>query len=196
MNLKLHTFLVQYRRELSALCAGLAALTALNLLRPHPSISVVSAAHNLSAGHVVEAGDLSRINFNIGWPSALTRESDVIGHTLTHAIHSGTPFNSSDLVNNTMTKNLSRGLRAVAIDISASDSMLAQIGSQVDVFSADGAQVSFGSLVLAVNQSSSSGLSLGSSPSMSVIVAMSRSEVSQLARARTSGNLTIAVSGN
>ena len=196
MNLKIRTFVVQYRRELAALCAGLATLICISLLRPHPAFSVVSAADNLAAGHVIQAGDLTRTSLSASWPSAMTNESDLVGKTLSHAIHIGTPLSSTDLFDSTMTKDLLGGMRAVSIDISPADSALASVGSRVDVFSADGQQISSESLVLALNSAPSSGLSLGSNSQVSAIVAMSRTEVSQLASARSSGALTLAVSGN
>lgn len=196
MNLKIHTFVVQYRRELSALSAGLATLICLSVLRPHPAFSVVTAAHDLPAGHIIQAGDLTSTSLNAGWPSAMTSASDLIGKTLTHSVRTSTPINSNDLLDTSMTKDLHVGMRAVSIDISATDSTLAAIGSRVDVFSAEGQQISSNSLVLALNSAPSSGLSLGSNSQVSAIVAMSRTEVSQLASARNSGALTLAMSGN
>ena len=195
MNLKIHTFVVQFRRELSALCAGLTVLISLNVLRPHPQVSVIAAAHDLPAGHVIQQEDVSRISLTSGWPSAMTNGNDVVGHTVTHAVASGTPLSRSDLLDTSTTKNLSDGMRAVTIEISATESTLAQIGSHVDVFSADGQQVSADSLVLAINIKANT-LSLGASSTPSIVVAMNRSEVSQFASARTSGALTVAVSSD
>ena len=195
MNLKIHTFVVQFRRELSALCACLAVLICLNVLRPHPGISIISAAHDLPSGHIVQAQDVVRTAFNVGWQSAITHESAVIGHTLTHAVKESTPLNESDLLDMSITTNLHGGMRAVTIEISPSDSLLARVGSRVDVFSADGQQISSDSLVLAINESSSSSFSLSSRSTVSAIVAMTRAEVSQLSSARSNGALTLAVSG-
>lgn len=196
MKLKLHTFLVQFRRELSALFAGIAALIALSIVRPHPDVFVIAAAHDLPAGHIISAQDLSPFVITQPWPSAIRSSEDAVGHTLTHAVKQATPLNDTDLLSAAMTKNLPHDMRAVTIDISAADASLAQMGALIDVFGADGQQISGNSRVIGTNLSETTSLALNSRSTLSVVVSMTRTEVSQLASARIGGALTIAASSN
>lgn len=196
MKLKLHTFLVQFRRELSALFAGIATLIALSIVRPHPDVIVIAAARDLPAGHIISAQDLSRLATTQSWPSAIRSSEEVVGHILTHAVKQETPLNDTDLLSTAMTKNLAHDMRAVTIDISTADASLAQLGALIDVFGADGQQISSNSRVIGINSSEATSLALNSRSTLSVVVSMTRAEVSQLASARIGGALTIAASSN
>ena len=196
MKRKLQTFVVQFRRELAALCAGIASVIILSLVRPHPEAIVIATAHDLPAGHTISEKDVSRLAISQSWPSAIRSIDEIVGQTLTHSVQEKTPLNVTDFLNTTMTKNLAREMRAVSIDIAVADASLAQLGACIDVFGADGQHISYRSRVIGINSADAKSLALSSRSSVSIVVSMTITEVSQLASARTSGALTIAASSN
>lgn len=196
MKLKVLTFIIQFRRELAATFAALAVFGVVNILRPTPDITVFAAAAHLSAGHVISESDLQPVLVNSRWPSAMTDINKLTGEVISHDINAGTPINQSDLLSDALTTTTDSKHKAVTVDISQSDATIASIGSHVDVFSASGVQISSHSLVLAMNQPERNTLALGSAQNITVVLNMNISEISQLARAKSDGNLTIATSLN
>ncbi len=196
MKLKALTFIIQFRRELAATFAALAVLSAVNVVKPTSPATILAAASNLPAGHVLTQNDVKPIPVSSRWPSAISESEQVTGQALSHSLEAGTPINRSDLLTNALSATFDAQHKAVSIDISQTDSTIATIGSHVDVFSASGEQISAHSLVLATSQASHSALSLGSSQTVAVVLSMTFPEISQLARAKSNGALTVAATAN
>ena len=196
MKLKVLTIIIQFRRELAAVCAALAMLSAINIVKPTSPTTILAAASDLPAGHVIARTDLKLIPVTTSWPSAFQNVEALTGQIISHTIDTGTPINHSDLVSNALSGALDSRRKAVTIEISPIDATIATIGSHVDVFSSTGEQISSRSLVLATSQPSHNSLSISTSQSVAVVLNMNASEISQLARAKSGGTLTLAATAN
>jgi Flp pilus assembly protein CpaB len=196
MKLKVLTFIIQFRRELAAVCAALAMLSAINVVKPSSPTTILAAANNMPAGHVISASDLKVLPVTASWPSAFRNATDLTGQTISHAIDAGTPINHSDLLAHALASTFDARHKAVTVEISPTDATIATIGSRVDVFSATGEQISSRSLVLATSTPANNSFSIGASQTVAVVLNMNDSEISQLARAKSGGTLTLAATTN
>ena len=196
MKLKVLTFIIQFRRELAAVCAALAMLSAISIVKPTSPTKILAAASDLPAGHVISASDLKAVPVTTSWPSAFQDSHELTGQTISHAIDAGTPINHSDLLTHALTSTFEARHKAVTVEISPTDATIATIGSRVDVFSSTGEQISSRSLVLATSTPGHNSFSIGASQTVAVVLNMNDSEISQLARAKSGGTLTLAATTN
>lgn len=115
-----------HRRKLAALCAAVAVVASLNVLKPTPTptVVVVTAQHELTAGMRLTARDLVEVRY----PEALAPErrvaslSAVVGRILTAGLARGTPVTSLSLTGDAWSN---RRAGDVAVPVRLQDSTLA-----------------------------------------------------------------------
>ncbi len=195
MKPSVRLFLIQYRREISAFCAALAAILAISLLRPHPAGAVLVAQHSLVAGQLVTRQDFTELRLDRTWPDAITEMQAIDGQRITHSLNAGTPLSSSDLLTST-TAHLPTGTLAVSINADVSDGAVASIGNHVELFSADGSVISEDSVVLAKSESRNQTSFGVSAQHLPLLVSMNQQNVSALAQSRSHGDITVALRSN
>ena len=90
-----------HRRGLAAICAGIAMLCLMAVASPpdSPSVGVVVAAHDLTAGNVLSAADLAvrRYPSTLMPSRALPTITDAVGRTLGAALSAGSPITEANL---------------------------------------------------------------------------------------------------
>jgi len=207
MKTSLFAYVIKFRRAISAICAGLALLIITSALTgQHPENQViVVATHDISPGTHLVSGDLaaSTISTHAPWHGLFTSMHQAMGRTTSHAISSGQPLSSSDVVGNQLLGGLSSG--TVAVEISASqisNASTLQAGSHIDLYSTStttqpGATlIAHDVIVVAQNgaggsTTSSNGLAV-TSPASALIVAVSPSQARNIA-ARMNNSQLVAV---
>ena len=140
MKTSLFAYFIKFRRAIAAVSAGLALLMAISALAGGASgqTEVVVATHDIGPGTRLESGDLTRsaINIKLPWKGLFTNERQVSGRTTSHAISSGQPLSSSDIVSTHLLKGLRPG--TVAVEIGATqiaNSSLLEAGHHIDLYS-------------------------------------------------------------
>lgn len=84
-----------HRRKLAALCAAVAVLASLQVLRPSapPSVPVLAATHDLAAGVTLEAGDVAIVRLPPDLaPAHSLSAHELLGRTLAAPVARGTPL--------------------------------------------------------------------------------------------------------
>jgi Flp pilus assembly protein CpaB len=128
------------RRLLAAVLTGAAVLAGLQATAPAPlpSDRVLTAAHDLDAGTVLRADDLTRVAFADGTaPSGASSLAEAVGRTLAAPLRRGEPVTDVRLVG----AGLLRGyddLVAVPVRIPDADAVgLLQVGDRVNLLGTD-----------------------------------------------------------
>jgi Flp pilus assembly protein CpaB len=128
------------RRLLAAVLTGVAVLAGLQATSPAPPPSdrVVTAAHDLDAGAVLTADDLTLVAFADGTaPSGVTSLAEAVGRTLAAPLRRGEPVTDVRLVG----AGLLRGygdLVAVPVRIPDADAVgLLQVGDRINLLGTD-----------------------------------------------------------
>jgi Flp pilus assembly protein CpaB len=90
-----------HRRKIAALCAAVTVFSALNILKPPPAPSVVLivARHDLSAGSRLQARDIIEVRYPraLAPAQALETGGDAVGRFATSGIARGTPLTALSL---------------------------------------------------------------------------------------------------
>ena len=140
MKTSLFAYFIKFRRAIAAVSAGIALLLATSALVGGASgqTAVVVATHDIGPGTRLESGDLTRstINAKLPWKGLFTNERQLSGRTTSHAISSGQPLGTSDIVSTHLLKGLRPG--TVAVEIGATqiaNSSLLEAGHHIDLFS-------------------------------------------------------------
>lgn len=127
------------RHLVVAVCLGAAAVVALALLRPAPAQGreVLVAAHEIRAGAVVSAGDLTaRTLPETALPEgSLPTRADLVGARAAVSLPRGTVLTAS-MTSAGVARGLSRGDRIVQVPVEIGAS-LAEPGAKVDIVSSD-----------------------------------------------------------
>ena len=90
-----------HRRKLAALCAAVAVFAILSVLRPPPvpSVTVLTARHDLAPGASLRASDVAEVEFPtaLAPAHALPSPLDAVGRRLTSGLARGAPLTSLSL---------------------------------------------------------------------------------------------------
>jgi Flp pilus assembly protein CpaB len=129
------------RRPLAALCVAVAVATGLraNAAPPPPRTSVLTAAHDLAAGVVVQPDDLHRAGYPPGTvPAGTLRDAgDAVGRTTSGPVRSGEPLTDARLLSPSLLDGYP-GLVAVPVRIGDPGAVrLLRVGDRVDLLAAD-----------------------------------------------------------
>ncbi|MGN6722311.1 MAG: SAF domain-containing protein [Marmoricola sp.] len=93
--------LLWHRRKVAALLAAVAVFAILNVLKPPPvpSVTVLTARHDLTAGTRLRAADVVAVRYpaTLAPARALRTPAAVVGRIVTSALASGTPMTSFSL---------------------------------------------------------------------------------------------------
>ena len=140
--------MVRRRRPLAALFAGLSVLMALTALRPTSTASVTSgrivsvlvAAHDLTAGQVLGHGDVRLASFPVGLvpEGAVTAGDSATGLRLVLPVRAGEPLTDVRFLSDDLLERLS-GPGSVATPVRIADAgevALLRPGNRVDVLAA------------------------------------------------------------
>jgi len=126
------------RRALAAVCAGVAVLAGLRVLAPAPAatVPVLVAAHDLAAGSVLAADDLTHAAYSPALvPSRLA--DDPVGRVLAAPMRRGEPVTDVRLVGPSLTDGYD-GLVAVPVRLPDAGSVaLLQVGDHIDLVATD-----------------------------------------------------------
>ena len=129
-----------HRRPLSALLAAVAVAAALeaNAAPPPPRTLVLTAAHDLPAGAVVRAGDLTRTPFDpASVPAGVLPASAALGRTTTGPVRAGEAMTDARLLTRSLLAGYP-GLVAVPVRIGDPAAVrLLRVGDRVDLLAAD-----------------------------------------------------------
>jgi Flp pilus assembly protein CpaB len=125
-----------HRRLLSGLCVGGAVLAGLQAAAPAPpaTVTVLTAARDLSAGTVLGRGDLAVVEFRAGSaPEGGSRAGEAVGRTLAAPLRRGEPVTDVRLVGPSLLRGYP-GLVAVPVRIPDPGAAgLLQVGDRVDL---------------------------------------------------------------
>jgi Flp pilus assembly protein CpaB len=128
------------RRLLAAVLTGAAVLAGLQATAPAPlpSDRVLTAAHDLDAGTVLRADDLTRVAFADGTaPSGASSLAEAVGRTLAAPLRRGEPVTDVRLVGAGLLEGYV-GLVAVPVRIPDADVVaLMKVGDRINLLSTD-----------------------------------------------------------
>lgn len=204
MKNRIYPYLIAYRRMLSAVCAGLAVILLLSVIKPGgPQTSqVLVAARELPAGTELTEDDLvfAKLAKQSQWPGLVSDPGNYLGRVLAHSLAANQPLNERDLLGPELLTGLGPGLVAVAVPAgNESSNILLQVGDAIDIYgaasdlSSTAVLVAHNARVLALPQSHSTGMLSGGSDKQSVVVAINSGEANLVASQMGSGNFTFAL---
>lgn len=187
------------RRLLAAVAAAFAVLVGLQAAAPSPLATrpVLTAAHDLPAGVVLEPDDLARASYPpaIVPTGAQTAAEDVIGRTTTGPVRAGEPLTDVRLVHGSLLDGYP-GRVAVPVRVADPGAVaLLRVGDRVDVVAADpqgrsdAVVVAGGAPVVALPEADEAALASGGL----VVLAVTDDTARALATAAVSGYLSIAL---
>ena len=121
------------RRPLALLCATAAVLTGLHAVRPAPTptVEVLTAARDLSAGSVLSRPDLTARRFAVGTVPDGVLDTDAIGRTLADGVRRGEPITDERLVGPALSTD-----EALAVPVRLPDAgsvALLDVGDHIDL---------------------------------------------------------------
>jgi Flp pilus assembly protein CpaB len=139
-RLAIRRSLLLRRRLLAAVLTGVAVLAGLQATAaaPPPSQGLVTAAHDLDAGTVLTANDLTRSAFADGTaPSGATSMPEAVGRTLAAPLRRGEPVTDVRLVGAGLLQGYD-GLVAVPVRIPDADAVaLVRVGDRINLLGTD-----------------------------------------------------------
>ncbi len=189
--------IIHFRRELAALCAGLAALTVASMIHPMHSQRILVASHDLAAGHTVTASDVTSVDSTYSWATSVTDPSELIGQTTLVSLAQGVPLTYAFVSTSNGLSALPVDEVAVVIPVSTGERDLVRDFSTVTVYSTS--QTGIAQLVAraaTVLPSSPSTTHSMLSPSASdsfLTIAVTPSEAFLIAQAKTNNTFSIAL---
>ena len=188
------------RRPLAALAAGVAVAAGVHAVAapPPPRVPVLTAAHDLPAGSVVTADDLTELGFAPGTvPADLARRP--VGRTVATAVRRGEPLTDVRLVAPGLSDPTLSGDGRVATPVRLPDAQMVAllgVGDRIDLVATDpqtgsAETVAAGVPVLALPRPASSG---PAGAGALVVVGVLPGEVTTVASAAASAFLSYAFS--
>jgi hypothetical protein len=184
MRTKLQIFIIRFRREISAVSAGLAAILLISIIHAAtPTISAMVTTSDLPAGHKISSSDLkvTKIPGSLTWSSLLTKSENVIGKITSHAVAAGQPISSSDLISSDLLIGFNANQVAISIPLQSNriDAYLTS-GNHLDVYATQNGEpailVAHNAVVLFVPVAKSGSFSLESNSNTSLILAVDSGE--------------------
>jgi Flp pilus assembly protein CpaB len=128
------------RRPLAALCTAIAVAAGLaaHAAPPPPRTMVLTAAHDLGSGVVVQGGDLRRTAYlPASVPAGAVTRTVAVGRTTAGPVRAGEPLTDARLVTSSLLDGYP-GLVAVPVRIGDAGAVrLLRVGDRVDVLAAD-----------------------------------------------------------
>ena len=193
------------RRLLSAVCAAAAVLAGVRAVSPAPPAteSVLTAAHDLPSGTVLEPGDLVTRQLPDGSaPDGLASRGDVVGRTVAAPLRRGEPVTDVRLVGPSLLDGYP-GLVAVPVRIpDAGAAALLEVGDRVDVLATEptgtepAAVIAAAAQVIALPAPDEGSSGIGPVSGRLIVVATSQSVAEALAAQAVRGFLSLALSGD
>ena len=191
------------RRLLSALFAAAAVLAGVRAVSPAPPATegVLTAAHDLSSGMVLEADDLVTRQLPDGSaPDGLASGNDVIGRTVAAPLRRGEPVTDVRLVGPSLLDGYP-GMVAVPVRIpDAGAAALLEVGDRVDLLATDptgtapAVVVAPAAQVIAMPAADEGTSGIGSVSGRLIVVATSQGIAGELAAQAVRGFLSLALS--
>ena len=167
---RIHRFVHRWRRPLAAVCAGLAVLVSLSVLRPAPPVTtdIVVAASDLPPGVTLTSDDVTveAVPAELVVAGAYADTADVIGRLLATGMETGEPVTASRFASGVGSGALATG--EVAVPVRLADRALAEFlqpGDVIDLVAARdrrGQVVAQSARVITVPRQDSSGFLAGS----------------------------------
>jgi Flp pilus assembly protein CpaB len=194
---RLRRAVLRRRRLLAALLTGVAAVAALRATAPppEPTVPVLVAAHDLTAGARVTDADLATVEFRPGSePDGLVE--DPTGRTLATSVRRGEPVTDVRLLGPSLTDG-HPGMVATPVRIpDAAMASLLRVGDRVDVLAADPqggptTALAASALVLALPRPVDDAVA-DALPGRLVVLGLAADEVSGVAGASVTHYLTVA----
>lgn len=204
METKYRILIIRYRREISALLAGLGILILISIIRSlSPTVPVIVASSDLPAGTKLSSSDFgtTKITRALSWPGLISNQELIIGKVTSHAIDAGQPLSKSDLIGSDLLAGFPDNKIAVSIPLGSnrSEAFLTS-GNHVNVYAVQSGMaaelVAFNAVVLFVPQNSSGTFSFDSSSEKSLILAVNQSESASIAAYIGTGTFTFALLPN
>lgn len=190
------------RRMLSAVCAAGAVFAGLRAVAPPPAetVTVLTAAHDLPSGVVLEEDDLAPAEFADGTaPAGRVADGDVVGRTLASPMRRGEPVTDARLVQASLLAGYP-GLVAVPVRIPDPGAVrLLEVGDRVDVLVTDpqggsGAELTVTDAPVISLPSGPDAPGPGAPPGALVVVGATPSDAGKLVSAAVRGYLSLAIS--
>ncbi len=204
METKYRILIIRYRREISAVLAGLGILILVSIIRSlSPTVPVFVASSDLPAGSKLSANDFgtTKIPSSLSWPGIISKQELIVGKVTSHAIDAGQPISKSDLISSDLLAGFSENKIAISIPLGAnrSEAFLTS-GNHINVYAAQSGMaaelVAFNAVVLFIPQNASSAFSFDSSSERSLILAVNQSESAAIAAYIGNGTFTFALLPN
>lgn len=202
MRQQILSYLVRFRRGLSASCAGLAALILFNAIAAKhvPADPVLRASHSIPAGKTISASDfeIGQLPADFGWTGILNDPNQAVGRVTTHAIGVGAPLTLTDFVGPNLLDGLPVGTVAIALpNISAASADSVRAGDHVDIYTtgaglvASTTRVAHNVTVVATTSAENSITAVGSRSTL--LVAVNSAQVKAIAGNIGQGTFTLAL---
>ena len=139
MRQQILSYLVRFRRGVSAFCAGLAALILFNALatKDVPTHPVLRATHSLSAGKMLLVSDfeVGQLPTEFSWAGVLSEATQAIGQVTSHSIAADAPLTLSDFVGPNLLNGFPVGTVAIALpNMSEASASSVETGDHVDIY--------------------------------------------------------------
>lgn len=204
METKYRIFLIRYRREISAVLAGIGILILISIIKSSvPTITAVVASQTIPAGTKINESHLSerKIPSSLKWGGLITQPQLVIGKVSSHSIEVGAPFSNSDLISSDLLVGFTENKIAISIPVSSNrlDAYLVS-GNRINVYASqpgmEAKLVAFNATVLFVPPAKSGGFSISSSSETSIILAVNQNESLDIAANIGNGNFSFALLPN
>lgn len=200
---RIHRFVHRWRRPLAAVCAGVAVLISLSVLRPAPPVTadIVVAASDLPPGVTLTSEDVTvaAVPAELVVVGSYSNTADAIGRLLATGIDAGEPVTASRFAGGVGSGALATG--EVAVPVRLADRALAEFlqpGDVIDLVAARdrrGQVVAESARVITVPRQDSSGFLAGSTTRADslVLVAIPRRVATEVAASALAGPLAAVV---
>ena len=202
MRQQILSYLVRFRRGLSAFCAGLAALILFNSIaaKHAPANPVLRASQSIPAGKILSASDfeIGQLPADFGWTGVLNDPSQAIGQVASHSIAAGAPLSLTDFVGPNLLDGFPAGTVAIALpNISEASADSVGVGDHVDIYSTStGPEASTRRIahnVTVVAKTSSDKALTSSGTKSTLMVAVNSAQVQAIAKNVGQGIFTLAL---
>jgi len=202
MREQILSYLVRFRRGISAFCAGLAALILFNAVATkHATVNpVLRASHSIPAGKTLSASDfeIGQLPADFDWVGVLNVPSQATGQVTSHSIAAGAPLSLTDFVGPNLLDGFPAGTVAIALpNISDASANSVRAGDHVDIYStsadpeANTTRIAHNVTVIAESTSDASIAASGSKSSL--MVAVNSAQVQAIAKNVGQGIFTLAL---
>ena len=204
METKYRILLIRYRREISAVLAGLGILILISIIRSlSPTVPAIVASSDLPAGTKLSASDFgtSKIPSALSWPGLISSQELIIGKVTSHSIDAGQAISKSDLIGSDLLVGFSKNKIAISIPLGSNRSeVFLTSGNHINVYAAQSGMaaelVAFNAVVLFVPQNNSSAFGFDSSIEKTLILAVNQIESAAIAAYIGTGTFTFALLPN